>query len=250
MPRWSQRPDALALGKGGPKCRPRPNDLFAQPINEPNFRDIPECTANTCEVCFSTLDITQLGRLPVDYDLTLHDSAERCQYVEDCGAEPACNIEHLSGNACFHRGHRGRDGVCHKGEISGLRPVPVEYHRLTRVDRTDEPGDSHVGSLPGTVDGEVPEGYRREAAIRVIREAQLLRRQLGHAVRRHWPRQIVFRGCVVLALAVYRRRGGENQLLQPSPSHRLQQPLRCQDIALQMEQELRTPTRADARLTS
>src|ERR1039458_1923579 len=51
---------------------------------------------------------------------------------------------------------RGGDGVVDEREVASLPTVAVEVHLFSSERRSDEPRECHVGSLPWTVDGEVP----------------------------------------------------------------------------------------------
>ena len=95
---------------------------------------------------------------------------------------------------------------------------------------------AHVRPLPRAIDGEVTQHDGGDAEL-LVRSAQVLGRQLGHAIGRDRPRrQRLVAGAVA---AVNRRRGRVDQPFELGVSaHRFEQPLRGVEVAALVQIEI------------
>ena len=92
------------------------------------------------------------------------------------------------------------------GELADLRAVAVTRERGA-VDRgLAQPVDRHVGPLPRTEHREVPQRDRVHAPVLGVQAAEVLGRELGHAVRAERLGQVGLDRRVARLVAVHRRR--------------------------------------------
>ena len=77
--------------------------------------------------------------------------------------DPPATLHTVPGRGVGGTGGDGRvDDVAHEGEVPDLAAGAVDRQRSPGLDRVEEPGEAHVGPLPGAVDAEVPQRDRRQ----------------------------------------------------------------------------------------
>src|SRR6266566_3154275 len=111
---------------------------------------------------------------------------------------------------------RRLDGIRHEGEISRLLSIAKQKDRRALAQAGDHAADQHIGSLTGHIHCEEPHGENRHSIVVKVRETKLLCRQLAHPIRRDGFERIVLAHWEPFYLAIDRRRGSENKLLEVS----------------------------------
>ena len=100
-----------------------------------------------------------------------------------------------------------RDDVGDEREVARLPAVAEQLDRAAGDRRSAEAAERHVGPLARAVDREEPQRHRVDAVLGVVEPAQLLRRELGDAVRRQRLRRGVLARRHPRGVAVDRGRG-------------------------------------------
>ena len=77
-------------------------------------------------------------------------------------------------------------------KVASLIAVFVDGYGIAVERSAYESMESHVGTLAGSVDGEVSQRHGRNIEIRVIEQAQVFRGELCDPVRRNWLRHHIF----------------------------------------------------------
>src|SRR6266851_1621424 len=94
------------------------------------------------------------GRFAADDGPAADDLFELGYDLPDRGGFAAAYVVHLTGTS-IEGGNRCRDAIFHVGVAANLKTVAVNGYGFSAQQGVDEAMIAHVGSLPGTIDGEV-----------------------------------------------------------------------------------------------
>src|SRR5258708_18456472 len=223
-----QRPSNIAISL--------PGDLFGETGVESHARLPAKVALELARIGDGAALIAGPGRRAANLSAAADEGFELLQDVPHRRRLAATDVVDLAQGRA-QGGHGRFHAVADIGVATYLQAV-AEYRDGPAFEKCgNESVVAHVGPLPRTVNGEVAQHDQRKSVLFLMRTAQILAGQLGHAVGRNWPRgHRLVAGAVP---AVDRRGRSVNEALHRwCLAHRLQQALRGRQVAALIEVEV------------